>query len=209
MIRTTPANRPRHGYNTFVSFTHREKAAAVLVSSSRYTNNPEGALSQDLTELFAQFIDSIRFCGNPSETVFLILGHNRIVRVATGHDRLDIRIDLPELQYRLFPPMPPGMVKSIMTASKGLSAWRAWVYSSMASTPFLANSTVHPRYSSISPSTKRTISSSSMTRTLPLPDLFSAFSSLAGSGSCVAVAGRWMIKVAPDSDLDSTAICPP
>src|SRR5665647_1004499 len=108
MIRTTPANRPRHGYNTFVSFTHREKAAAVLVSSSRYTNNPEGALSQDLTELFAQFIDSIRFCGNPSETVFLILGHNRIVRVATGHDRLDIRIDLPELQYRLFPPHAAG-----------------------------------------------------------------------------------------------------
>ncbi len=143
----------------------------------------------DPVHLCRQFLQIVRLRHHAPETVTGAVGHDRVVGVAAGDDCPDVRIQFPQSLYRLFSPMPPGMVRSMITTSNGLPAVMAAAYTSSTSSPFRAHSTSYPRCSSISPATMRTNSSSSMTSTLPLPGRGSSVSGCGGRGADGA-AGR-------------------
>jgi len=62
---------------------------------------------------------------NAAETELFVLSHDRIVQISARQNRPGFRVDCQQSPYCLVPPMPPGMFKSMITASKGASAFLA------------------------------------------------------------------------------------
>ena len=58
--------------------------------------------AQHRVERLAEFLHAVRFLNASDETVFLIFGEDRIVRITTADDRFDARFDLAQGANRFF-----------------------------------------------------------------------------------------------------------
>lgn len=64
-------------------------------------------------------MEPVGFHEHSNETVFAVIGHYGISGINAGNDGLDVGVDLGEIRPASLPPVPPGIVRSIMTAEKG------------------------------------------------------------------------------------------
>ena len=91
---------------------------------SRTGQSPErrrsiGYSSYGLPEDLIQFFDLEGFGNDAREAVVTELGHYRVIGIPLETIPFDLRVYVYKFSYRLLSSIPPGMVRSRITTSKG------------------------------------------------------------------------------------------